>query len=57
LLVNVTQDTVIRFLTPFLLEEKHVDAAIRLLRKLLADTQKQRKTTKSAEAQIAVAQS
>lgn len=57
LLVNVTQDTVIRFLTPFLLEEKHVDAAIRLLRKLLADTQKQQKTTRSAEAQIAVAQS
>jgi predicted acetylornithine/succinylornithine family transaminase len=57
LLLNVTQDTVIRFLTPYLLEEKHVDAAIRLLRKLLADAQKQQNATSNAEAQIAVAQS
>jgi acetylornithine/N-succinyldiaminopimelate aminotransferase len=34
-LFNSTQDTVIRFLPPFLLEEKHVDKGIRLLRKLL----------------------
>ena len=39
LLVNVTQDTVIRFLPPFLLEEKHVDSGIRTLRKLLAEAQ------------------
>lgn len=57
LLLNVTQDTVIRFLTPYLLEEKHVDAAIRLLRKLLTDAQKQQKATSNTEAQIAVAQS
>jgi acetylornithine/succinyldiaminopimelate/putrescine aminotransferase len=31
----VTQDTVLRFLPPFLLEEKHVDKAIRVLKKLL----------------------
>ena len=36
LLINVTQDTVLRFLTPFLLEEKHVDTGIRILRKQLA---------------------
>jgi acetylornithine/N-succinyldiaminopimelate aminotransferase len=34
-LFNVTQDTVVRFLPPFLLEEKHVDKAIRVLKKLL----------------------
>jgi len=32
---NATQDTVLRFLPPFLLEEKHVDKAVRVLRKLL----------------------
>src|ERR1700724_711866 len=35
LLFNSTQDTVVRFLPPFLLEEKHVDKGIRLLKKLL----------------------
>jgi acetylornithine/N-succinyldiaminopimelate aminotransferase len=34
-LFNVTQDVVLRFLPPFLLEAKHVDKGIRLLRKLL----------------------
>ncbi len=34
-LFNVTQDTVLRFLPPFLLEERHVDKAIRMLKKLL----------------------
>ena len=34
-LFNSTQDTVVRFLPPFLLEEKHVDKGIRVLRKLL----------------------
>ena len=33
LLINVTQDTVLRFLTPFLLQEKHVDAGVRILKK------------------------
>ena len=32
---NSTQDTVVRFLPPFLLEEKHVDQGIRVLKKLL----------------------
>ena len=32
---NATQDTVLRFLPPFLLEEKHVDKGIRVLKKLL----------------------
>ncbi|MGB8888213.1 MAG: aspartate aminotransferase family protein [Candidatus Korobacteraceae bacterium] len=48
LLINVTQDTVLRFLTPFLLEEKHVDAGIRILRKQLAAAQKQAKAEKKA---------
>jgi acetylornithine/N-succinyldiaminopimelate aminotransferase len=34
-LFNATQDTVVRFLPPFLLEEKHVDKGIRVLKKLL----------------------
>src|SRR5437763_572592 len=35
-LFNSTQDTVVRFVPPFLLEEEHVDKAIRVLKKLLA---------------------
>jgi acetylornithine/N-succinyldiaminopimelate aminotransferase len=31
-LMNVTQETVLRFLPPFLLEEKHVDKAVRVLK-------------------------
>ena len=34
-LFNATQETVLRFLPPFLLQEKHVDKGIRVLRKLL----------------------
>ena len=34
-LLNSTQDTVLRFLPPFLLQEKHVDKAMRVLKKLL----------------------
>jgi acetylornithine/succinyldiaminopimelate/putrescine aminotransferase len=36
-LINSTQDVVLRFLPPFLLEEKHVDKGIKVLRKLLAN--------------------
>ncbi len=43
LLINVTQDNVLRFLTPFLLEEKHVDRGIRILRKQLTAVQKKDK--------------
>jgi acetylornithine/N-succinyldiaminopimelate aminotransferase len=39
-LFNSTQDTVVRFLPPYLLEEKHVDKAIRVLKKLLGRKQK-----------------
>jgi acetylornithine/N-succinyldiaminopimelate aminotransferase len=38
-LFNSTQDTVVRFLPPFLLEEKHVDKGIRVLKKLLGKKQ------------------
>jgi acetylornithine/N-succinyldiaminopimelate aminotransferase len=34
-LFNSTQDTVLRFLPPFLLKEKHVDKGVRVLKKLL----------------------
>ncbi|MBZ5707131.1 MAG: aspartate aminotransferase family protein [Acidobacteriia bacterium] len=34
-LFNSTQDTVLRFLPPFLLEEKHVDKGVSVLKKLL----------------------
>ncbi len=34
-LFNSTHDTVVRFLPPFLLEEKHVDKGIRVLKKLV----------------------
>jgi predicted acetylornithine/succinylornithine family transaminase len=43
-LFNATQDTVLRFLPPFLLAEKHVDKGIRVLKKLLG---KKRKKTQS----------
>jgi predicted acetylornithine/succinylornithine family transaminase len=39
-LLNSTQDTVVRFLPPFLLEEKHVDKGIRVLKKLLRKKRK-----------------
>jgi acetylornithine/N-succinyldiaminopimelate aminotransferase len=39
-LFNSTQDTVVRFLPPFLLEEKHVDKGIRVLKKLLRNRRK-----------------
>ncbi len=35
ILFNSTQDTVVRFLPPYLLQEKHVDKGIRVLKKLL----------------------
>ena len=40
LLLNVTQESVLRFLPPFLVEEKHVDAGIRILKRQLATAQK-----------------
>jgi len=38
-LFNSTQDTVLRFLPPFLIQEKHVDKAIRVLKKLFGRSQ------------------
>jgi acetylornithine/N-succinyldiaminopimelate aminotransferase len=40
-LFNSTQDTVVRFLPPFLLEEKHVDKGMRVLKKLLRKKRKE----------------
>ena len=39
-LFNATQDTVVRFLPPFMLEEKHVDKGMRVLKKLLRKKRK-----------------
>lgn len=40
-LFNSTQDTVVRFLPPFLLQEQHVDKGIRVLRKFLGKRRRQ----------------
>ena len=48
LLFNITQDTTIRLLPPFLLEEKHVDAAMRVLNRHLAAAQKANKNSKAS---------
>ena len=48
LLVNITQDTVVRMLPPFLLEEKHVDAGVRILKRHLAAAQKATKQATNA---------
>ncbi len=50
-LFNVTQDTVLRFLPPFLLEEKHVDKGIRVLKKLLG--RKRAKTQSKSSSALA----
>ena len=50
-LFNVTQDNVLRFLPPFVLEEKHVDKGIRVLKKLLG--RKRGKDQKKISAAIA----
>lgn len=47
-LFNSTHDTVLRFLPSFLIQEKHVDRGIRVLRKLLREA---KKAAKSAAAQ------
>ena len=49
LLFNITQETVVRFLPPFLIEEKHVDAAIRILKRHLAAVQKATKKAASPQ--------
>jgi acetylornithine/N-succinyldiaminopimelate aminotransferase len=51
-LFNVTQDTVLRFLPPFVLEEKHVDKGIRVLKKLLG--RKRAKSQSEASSAVAV---
>jgi acetylornithine/succinyldiaminopimelate/putrescine aminotransferase len=47
-LFNATQDTVLRFLPPFMLEEKHVDKGIRVLKKLLGKKRKKVQTVAPA---------
>jgi acetylornithine/N-succinyldiaminopimelate aminotransferase len=52
-LFNVTQDTVLRFLPPFLLAEKHVDKGIRVLKKLLGKKRKKQEIPQPADRAIA----
>jgi acetylornithine/N-succinyldiaminopimelate aminotransferase len=52
-LFNVTQDTVLRFLPPFLLAEKHVDKGIRVLKKLLGKKTKKQASPQSVDRAIA----
>lgn len=54
-LINVTQERVVRLLPPFLLEEKHVDKAIKTLTKLLKVAQKEAKAERKANKAAAVA--
>ena len=49
-LLNVTQESVLRFLPAYLLEEKHVDKGIKVLGKLLSETRKQRKAESASVA-------
>jgi acetylornithine/N-succinyldiaminopimelate aminotransferase len=56
-LFNSTQDTVVRFLPPFLLEEKHVDKAMRVLKKLLGKKRKSGASVASKERTVAQAAS
>jgi len=49
-LFNATQDTVLRFLPPFLLQEKHVDKGIRVLKKLLGKKRKKEQSAASVGA-------
>jgi acetylornithine/N-succinyldiaminopimelate aminotransferase len=51
-LFNATQDTVLRFLPPFLLQEKHVDKGIRVLKKLLGRKRKKIQDQNSAEVAV-----
>ena len=48
LLINVTQESVLRFLPPFLVQEKHVDAGVRILKRQLAAAQKAAKKAAKA---------
>jgi acetylornithine/N-succinyldiaminopimelate aminotransferase len=52
-LFNVTQDTVLRFLPPFLLTEKHVDKGIRVLKKLLGKKTKKQEIPQPVDRAIA----
>ena len=52
-LFNVTQDTVLRFLPPFALQEKHVDKGIRVLKKLLGKKRKKQEIPRPADRAIA----
>jgi acetylornithine/N-succinyldiaminopimelate aminotransferase len=53
-LFNSTQDTVIRFLPPFLLEEKHIDKGIRVLKKLIGKKRRGSRSQPEAVAQAGV---
>jgi predicted acetylornithine/succinylornithine family transaminase len=51
-LFNSTQDTVLRFLPPFLIQEKHVDKAVRVLKKLLGTAGRSRLANSASLAEV-----
>jgi len=53
-LFNVTQESVVRFLPPFLLEEQHVDKGMRALKKILKNAQKQVREARKTQNAVAV---
>jgi acetylornithine/N-succinyldiaminopimelate aminotransferase len=52
-LLNVTQENVLRFLPPFLTQEKHVDKGIKTVKKLLTTAQKEHRALRKADVAVA----
>ena len=49
ILINRTQDTVLRFLPPYIIQKAHVDLVVRALDTALTSTQPKKKLTSNAK--------
>ena len=49
ILINRTQDTVLRFLPPYIIQSTHVDLVIRALDSALTSTQPKKKSTSNVK--------
>jgi acetylornithine aminotransferase/acetylornithine/N-succinyldiaminopimelate aminotransferase len=49
ILINRTQDTVLRFLPPYIIQKAHVDLVVRALDMALTSTQAKKKLTRNAK--------
>jgi acetylornithine aminotransferase/acetylornithine/N-succinyldiaminopimelate aminotransferase len=49
ILINRTQDTVLRFLPPYIIQKAHVDLVVRALDMALTSTQPKKKLTSNAK--------